>query len=141
MGLIKDVHEELRTLEYSHRSIRNFALTVGGIIVLLFGRLAWKGIAWAYAASIAGAFLMAAGVFVPGRLKKTYTMWMALAAAIGWVVSRLILTAVFFIILTPVGMLGRLMGKHFLIQRPVRGKESYWVKRDADKKMDYKKLY
>ena len=50
------------------------------------------------------------GVLRPGFLRPVYVLWMALAFPIGWTVSHLLLLIVYYLVLTPIGLLMRLFG-------------------------------
>ena len=56
-------------------------------------------------------------------------IWMAFAVVFGWVMTRIILSALFFFIITPIGIFTRLIGKDFLFLKH-RDENSYWNKRD-----------
>ena len=75
-------------------------------------------------------------------LKPFYLIWMIFAAILGWVMTRVILCLVFYLILTPIGLITRLLGEDFLnLKRGNFG--SYWNNRDAveELKQDYKKQF
>lgn len=142
MSLPADVAAGLARLDPSPRALRAFALTVGGALLLLAGWLAWGG--GAPAASLpagAGLLLAAAGLLFPARLRLLHRGWMALALALGWVVSRLVLTALFLLVVTPLGLAARLSGRRFLELRPDRRARTYWIPRPPDRRDDFTKMY
>jgi hypothetical protein len=55
---------------------------------------------------------------------------MSLALVLGLLVSTLLLALLFYLVVTPVGLLARLCGKDFLQRRISRGAASYWIRRD-----------
>jgi hypothetical protein len=55
---------------------------------------------------------------------------MKFAALLAWVNTRLILGLFFYLVLTPVGVILRLMGKDLLDEKIDRSASSYWIKRD-----------
>ncbi|MBL9120673.1 MAG: hypothetical protein JNL80_12255 [Phycisphaerae bacterium] len=59
----------------------------------------------------------------------TYAGWMTAFKPIGWTVSHLLLAVVFFGILTPTGLLMRLVGRDPLDRTLNRDARSYWVER------------
>jgi hypothetical protein len=142
MSWIKDVKEELTTLEISKKILNKFGLLVGGIFFLL-------GL-WIYYSSqnyIAAAFLLIGmllfvfGLLFPTSLSGVYKVWMGLALTLGWIMSRVLLIVLFYFVLTPIGFIAKLIGKKFLdIDYKVK-KESYWIIRPVDKKADYSKMY
>jgi len=62
-------------------------------------------------------------------LKPAYLGWMKIAHCIGTVVTFIILTLVFFLVFTPLGLLFRLMGKDFLSRRFDPNAKTYWEQR------------
>jgi hypothetical protein len=56
---------------------------------------------------------------------------MILSLALGWVMSRILLTIAFFLIVTPIGLLQRLFGKRPLEIAFRTGANSYWQPRTA----------
>lgn len=141
MSWIKDVKDELKALEISTKALRNFGLLVGGIFLLI-------GI-WIYYSSqnfvgiifiVAGSLLMIFGMFVPNSLANVYKIWMGLAFAMGWLVSRILLTILFYLGITVIGFIAKIAGKKFLDVKFRDGKNSYWVVR-GDSKVDYTKMY
>ncbi len=66
------------------------------------------------------------GIFFPPLLKPVYIVLVTVGSVVGRVVTYLILTLLFYGIVTPIGVLGRILGKHFLdLQK--RNKKSYWI--------------
>jgi hypothetical protein len=51
------------------------------------------------------------GVFIPWLADKIHWAWMKLAHVMGWVMSKVILTIVFFVFLLPMALLVRAFGK------------------------------
>ena len=54
---------------------------------------------------------------------------MALAVVLGFFMSRLILVLLFYAIVTPIGLVMKLLGKDLLDERIDKNKTSYWLKR------------
>lgn len=54
--------------------------------------------------------------------------WLLIGAVLNWVMTRVILIVLFFVILTPMALIARALGKRFLIPTD-RACESYWQKR------------
>ena len=74
-----------------------------------------------------GGVLGAAALVVPARLGLVHRFWMALAAAISRVTTPVFLGLVYFVVLTPTGLVRRLAGRNRLA-RPSLSK-SFWVAR------------
>lgn len=109
---------------------RKFGLLVGGAFIVL-GLLLWyRG--HSTGASIVvplGALLIAAGLLAPARLGPVYRAWNALALAISKVTTPILMGVIYFLVLTPTGLLARLLG-HRPLSR-TRGDATHWQSRPA----------
>jgi len=119
---------------YERRRLRAFGLTVGGALLVLAAILLWKHRpAWPYAGG-AGALAVLLGLALPRSLRPVERVWMKLAGMMGWVMTRVILTLVFFLVFTPIGFALRLFGRDPLTLSFDRKAASYWVARGAGKR-------
>ena len=67
----------------------------------------------------------------PALGRRLYVGWMLAAAPAGWTISHLVLGAVFFLVLFPIGWIMRMVG-HDPMQRTFdREAPSYWIERDS----------
>jgi hypothetical protein len=58
---------------------------------------------------------------------------MTLALILGWIMTRIILSILFFILFVPIGWIARIFGKDFLDQKFDPSANSYWILRDSTK--------
>lgn len=72
----------------------------------------------------------ACAFIAPILLKPVYIFWMKLAHALGWINTRLILTALFYLVFTPIALIIRLMRKDLLDVKIEKNRESYWRKKE-----------
>jgi len=121
--------EEIKNIKDDKRDLKKFGLTVGtvfvliGIVLFIFEKPA------SYYFGGIGFILILFGVFYPNILKPVNKVWMTLALILGWFMSRVILIILFYLVLTPVGLIAKLSGKHFLDLKIDKERTSYWVKR------------
>lgn len=143
MSWIEDVRLELKELDSSPKSLRKFAFLVGVIVLVISFWLSLRYFSpfIYYFLGIIGMVLIVMGVFFQKGLKGIYKLWMGLAFAIGWVVSRILLMIIFYFVIMPIGLAARIFGKEFLDKEPRSRKDSYWVERDASRKANYEKMY
>ena len=75
---------------------------------------------------------MVSGLFAlwPASRKRIYVGWMFAVFPIGWVVSHLLLGVVYFLVLTPIGLTLRALGRDPLERRFDQSASSYWVRHD-----------
>jgi hypothetical protein len=120
------IREEIRSITSTRRDLRNFGLVVGTGFALIAAFLFWKGSpAWPWLGGGAAALILL-GLAAPPVLKPLQKAWMAMAVVMGWFMTRLILSVLFFFVMTTIGLVGRLAGKKFL---PVPEGDSYWIRR------------
>jgi hypothetical protein len=136
------ISDEYQKLDRSPRAFRRFGLTVGLVILALGCVLLWRhrGAGWPFI-SIGTVLIVAAGL-APSGLKWVHGPWMILALALGWVMTRVLLTIVFFLVVTPVGLFQRLLGKRAIEVAFAPEAASYWQPRMARPRTDdYEKQY
>lgn len=73
-------------------------------------------------------------------LKSVYAVWMKFAAILGIINVTLILSILFYIIFTPIGLIIRLFGRDLLDRKIEKGKASYWLKKESSAS-DYERLF
>lgn len=84
---------------------RDACLALAFLLLLIWWATGWKG--WAY-------FSMAAlllGMIWPGAMKPFAWAWFGLAALLGHVTSSILLGLVWFVLVLPMGLIRRMMGK------------------------------
>ena len=64
-------------------------------------------------------------------LKPLKDVWIKFGEILGKIIAPIVMAVVFFIILTPTGLLLRLFGKDLLKTKPSKG-SSYWIHRSKD---------
>src|SRR6266849_3618540 len=96
----------------SLRAEREFGLIVGGVFVLLGAWWLYRGKFHSVAQITLplGGVLVLLGLVFPHALVWPNKAWMALAEALSFVSTRIILAFVFFVIITPIGFVKRLTG-------------------------------
>jgi hypothetical protein len=124
------------------RAEREFGLIVGGVLLAL--RLWWlyRGrfeIA-GFILTLVGSALVVLGAFAPRLLVVPRKGWMKLAEVMAYVSSRIILAIVFFLVLTPIGLVKRAMGWDPL-QRRAGSRDSFWQPYPERDRKHYEKMY
>lgn len=70
-----------------------------------------------------------------------YWIWMGFAFVMGNVMSRLILTLFYYLMITPMGLVMRLSGRDKLVLKAQRSRTSHWVDVDTDRSSDYERQF
>ena len=81
-------------------------------------------------------------MIIPIILKPIYILWMVFAVILGWVMTRVILSFLFYIVITPIGIISRILGKEFLDLKESKH-DSYWNHRysEIELNQDYEKQF
>ncbi len=114
----------------SKAELRKFGLTVGTAFAV-FGAISWwRGhelpplVLWAVAT-----LLIVPGALFPSVLGPVHRGWMAFAMVLGHVNTRIILTALYYLVMTPVGLVMRLFRDP--LDRSLKdARDSQWIRRD-----------
>ena len=70
------------------------------------------------------------GVLNSRFLSPLNKLWFKFGILLGSIVSPIVMGAVFFIVVTPVGLIMRFLGKDSLKRSIVKSASTYWIKRD-----------
>jgi hypothetical protein len=89
----------------------------------------WYPKTWMGLAGISGAFLVV-GFTVPSILHPFNVVWMKFAMVLNMIVSPIVMGLLFFLTVTPMAILVRIMGKDLLRLRLEKDAKSYWIERD-----------
>ena len=135
--------EEFKHIKESKKDLRKFGLTVGGVLVIISGFLFYFEKSSAIYFGAIGAVLILCGIFYPGILKPLNKLWMGLAIILGFGMSRLILTILFYLVLTPISFVARIFGKKFMDLKYDKTAKTYWEKRSIiqKKQIDYERQF
>jgi uncharacterized membrane protein YgdD (TMEM256/DUF423 family) len=111
----------------SWRVEREFGLIVGGMFLLI-------SVWWLYRGKFhtltqitlpLGGVMVLLGIVFPRVLFYPNKAWMAFAEGLSYISTRIILAFVYFVVITPIGLIKRLTGWDPLSRRAARS-ESYW---------------
>ncbi|MEA1996748.1 MAG: SxtJ family membrane protein [Gemmatimonadota bacterium] len=117
--------------ETSLKELRSFGMSVGAAFVVLAGIFFWRHFPNVGIVLVTlGSVLVVAGIAVPAALLLPYRGWMQFAHALNWFNTRLILILFFYLVITPIGLMMRLIGKRPLELKWEKDRESYWHRRE-----------
>ena len=136
--------EEIKNINSSPRELRKFALAMAIPLALIGGFLLWRRRDYYWYFFAASGLFVCPGLVVPVLLMPLHKIWMTFSIIMGWFMTRLILSILFFLVLTPTALLLRLLGKDLLnMEFKKDSSESYWLARERDdsKKPDYTKQF
>tara|TARA_B100000287_G_scaffold157484_1_gene148573 strand:+ start:2971 stop:3381 length:411 start_codon:yes stop_codon:yes gene_type:complete len=127
--------EEIKNIKTGKKDLRSFGYTIGIILFIVSAVLFYYSNYLFQNLAIIGAIFIGLGVIIPIILKPVYLLWMIFAVILGWVMTRVILSIVFYIIITPIGLITRLLGEDFLNFK-ISKTDSYWNNRDSSEELN-----
>lgn len=126
----------IQEITITRKILRQFAWVMGvmlGLVIplIIFWVNDWQLTTAAMIVFTFGLLFVITGLAVPGLLRRLYIAWMLLALVLGSIVTRIIITTVFYLMITPVGVIRRWFGTRDLLGlQPDPEKKSYWITRD-----------
>jgi hypothetical protein len=135
--------EELKQMDSSDKAVRKTGLTVGVVLILISLLLWYLGKTTSFYFSAIGGLFIILAITAISVLRPFHKLWMMLALAMGFVMSRVILTLLFYIVLTPVGIIAKIFGKKFMPLGFDKNAKTYWEKRSTTSKqqIDYDRQF
>lgn len=140
---MQQIEAELRMLDQSPGALRRFGLTVG-LPLLLLGLLLvrrQRTAGWPFV--VIGAVVLLLACAAPRSLGRFQRVWMTVAFTMGWIITNVILTVVFYLVVTPISVLQRLFASRPLDLSFDRDASTYWEPRTPGERSppDYEKQY
>lgn len=135
--------EEIKNIKEDKTTLRKFGFTVGTVLLLVGIVLYLIGKSSSVVFGGIGVLLILFGLILPNILKPLNKIWMTLAVILGWFMSRVILFILYYVIITPIGIFLKLIGKDFLQLKIDKSSKSYWETREkkiADQ-IDYERQF
>lgn len=113
-------------------SERGFGLVFAAVFLVIFlFPLVRHGALHYWALAVAAAFAVAAFA-APRVLKPLNTLWFRFGMLLGAIVAPLVMMIIFFLVVTPIGLLMRLFGKDPLRLKRTGSEKTYWIARTPD---------
>jgi hypothetical protein len=112
----------------SNRSF-GFVFTVAFAVIGLWPAMSGTGIRW-WAIAIAASFLIA-GLAKPSLLSPLNRLWTQFGLLLNRITSPILMALIFFLVVTPIGLTMRLLGKRPLDLKFDPNARSYWIKRES----------
>ena len=135
--------QELKNIKSGKKELKDFSIVIGIVLLFLGIFLYYKDInSFDVVIYISIAFFILGQI---GRifLKPIYFLWMVFAIIIGWFMTRIVLTVLFFGIVSPIGLMLRLFSNNNDRKLDSEKQSSYWNFRDSqtELKQDFEKQF
>lgn len=114
------------------KELRQFGLLVGGIFsVIALWPLMFRSESPRFWAMSLGCLLILLGVIAPLSLKQVHRGWTKIGHVLGSINTKIILGITYYLLITPMGLVMRLMGKDPMHRAVRENVDTYRVVRDA----------
>jgi hypothetical protein len=123
--------EEIKNIKTGKSDLRKFGITIGVFLLIISGFIFINGNEHYHNLLVISSIFIFLGLIIPVMLKPLYIIWMVFALILGWFMTRLILSILFYFIITPIGLIGKLCGQKFLGNDFTASTNSYWNLRDS----------
>lgn len=130
---------KMQRIDSDTQRLRQFGITLGIVFMIVTVFIILRKHNPQPALSIALIFFIL-GTATPILLKPLYIAWMRFTYLLGWVNTRLLLVAIFYLIFMPLGLVMRLCGIDSLKRRINKKEKSYWEKRGSAQ-LSYEKQF
>ncbi len=128
--------EEIKELPSETKDLRKFGWTMAIAFAVL-----WAAVAYLFPYLLGhggnlpilwqiGVGFAVLGTLLPIVLKPVFYIWMGFALALGFVMTRVLLTIFFFVVLTPVALFFRIIGRDALNRKLDPQAASYWIEKE-----------
>lgn len=125
--------EDIKKIKSEKSDLRKFGLSVGIVLGLLGWLFWWREKDFYSYFLFVSLILISLGLIAPAALKPFQKAWMRVAVIMGWFMTRLILSVLFYAVITPIGLIAKVSGKEFLDEKFDKHKNknisSYWIHR------------
>jgi hypothetical protein len=135
MSWIKGIAGEIKAVDASNSKIRQFGWLWFVVFILVQTYISYPFDGFAFNLQslvwlLIGSLILSISYLVPLLLRPVYYAWMGLAVVLGAIVNVLIISIVFYLVITPIGFFVRL-SKGEIISVKQRKADSYWMVRDS----------
>jgi hypothetical protein len=121
------LQEHYRAIVSGPRQWRQFALVLALAFLVVAGFTARHDVVTACYWLVPVLLVGGLAWLVPAWLETPHRIWMMLAGVLGFVMTRVILAVVFYLVLTPLALVSRIVGKRYLDLGVRDGRSTYWL--------------
>lgn len=126
--MISSLKNDFLSIKCTPTEIKKFCWIVGSVFLVLGAFLIYKQVPSGFVLFFVALILLLFGTVKPNTMLYPYKLWMGLAVVLGFFMTHLILALTFFILITSLSLIARIIGKKFLLLKPFKT-DSYWQNR------------
>lgn len=123
----------LKDISYEKSDIKKFGIIFSVIMLIVSIFLFYKSSNLYFFTGLFFIFL-SFGILFPIAIKPIYALWMILGSILGFLMTIVILTFIFYLIMFPISVIARILKKNFLELKLNKKANSYWNDRNTNLK-------
>ncbi len=124
--------EEIRNIKSDKKELKKFGITIGVALLIISAFLFfYEKPSAPYFIGVGLVFQIVAQIF-PTLFLPLQKIWMAFSVVMGFIMTRVILSVLFYLVITPISFISKIFGKDFLNLKIEKDKKSYWNLRDEE---------
>src|SRR5512147_3051145 len=127
---MREIFAEIKRIKESPADLKKFGFTIGIVLLLLAALLVWLGKSSYPVWGIIGLLFILPSLLFPVILRPFNKIWMSLAIILGWIMTRIILSILFYFALTSLRFIAMIFNKRFLNLKIDPSADTYWEKRE-----------
>ncbi len=130
---MNEILSEIKSIKETPAALKKFGLTIGVALLIITALLFWLNKSSYTVWGIIGLLFILTAMFFPVVLKPLNKIWMSLAILLGWIMTRVILSVLFYLAITPLRFIALAFNKKFLDLKIDPSAKTYWEKREKKK--------
>ena len=133
--------DEIKHIKSNKKELISFGVTIGIIFIIISCVLFFNKSNLYQIFVYIAIFFIGIGLIIPTLLKPIYLIWMTFSIIIGWIMTRVIISLLFYIIVVPIGLILKSFGKDFLQQKKSTNQSTYWNNRPTEQNQNYENQF
>ena len=125
--MIKDIKLELDNVRPTKKKIIGFVI----VVAIILGLIDWRSYEFNETTllilALVFALLFALALSKWSLLIPIFKLWMLLSIIIGWLVLRILLTLTYIVLICPLGIIFRVLGKDSMMRKLDPNATTYWI--------------
>ncbi len=124
--------EEIQNIKSDKKELKKFGITIGGALLIISAILfIYEKPSAPYFIGVGLVFQIIAQIF-PTLFLPLQKIWMSFSVVMGFIMTRVILAVLFYLVISPISFISKIFGKDFLNLKIEKDKKSYWILRDKE---------
>ncbi len=134
---------EIKNIKSARKDLRDFGFIIAIAFLIFFIVYYFKNNAFNYYFLVISVVFTTSALLIPVLLLPFQKAWMTLAILLNWIMTRVILSLLYYLAITPLGLFFKIKGRDFMDKKIDKQAKTYWQDRSQEKEEleNYEKQY